>query len=111
MSSRDDLSLVFFPFDTQDDKGAKEIKKDGETETGCGGDSREREVVPAWREKALCSWSVDRLVKLRRAQGHRPEGFTGLCSFLCGSSVLTTATADPLAPAWCPLQLQRHDRR
>lgn len=50
----------------------------------CAGDSR---AVPGWREKALCCLPVDRLVKSRRAQGCRPEGFTGLCSFLCGGSV------------------------
>lgn len=103
MRNRDDASQVF-PSDREEDesKGKKQDRKDGGKETGCGGDSREREAVPAWREKALCSWSVDRLVKLRRAQGHRPEGFTGLCSFLCGSSVSAAATTDPLAPAWCP---------
>lgn len=31
-----------------------------------------------------------------RAQGHRPEGFTGLCSFLCVST-----TTDPPIPACC----------
>lgn len=87
----------------------KKRKKEGAKETGCGGDSRDREVVPVWREKALCFWSVDRPVKLRRAQGHRPEGFTGLCSFLCGSSVSTSAATDPPAPAWCPLWVQLHD--
>lgn len=66
-------------------------------------------MVPVWREKVLCFLSVDRPVKLRRAQGHRPEGFAGLCSFLYGSSVSTIATRDPPAPAWCPLQVQLHD--
>ena len=70
-----------------EDKATQKRKKDGEKETGCGGDREEGEVVPAWREKALCSRPVDRLVKLRKAQGQRPEGFTGLCSFLCRSSV------------------------
>lgn len=61
------------------------------------------EMVPVWCEKALCSLSADRLVTLRRAQTQRPEGFTGLCFFLCGSSVSTAATADHPAPEWCPL--------
>lgn len=112
---KDDLSLASPPaFDRQRgrhwDTGKEERKNEGEKETGRGGDSRESEVVPVWREKALCSLSVDRPVKLRRAQGHRPEGFTGLCSFLCGSSMSTTATTDPPAPAWCPLRVQLHDR-
>lgn len=93
--------------DREEDGGTWERKKGGEKETGRGGDSGESEVVPVWREKALCCLSVDRLVKLRRAQGHRPEGFTGLCSFLCGSSVSTTT--DPPIPAWCPLRVQLHD--
>lgn len=84
-------------------KRERERKRKKGKETGCGKDSSEREVVPVWREKALCFWSVDRPVRLRRAQGHRPEGFTGLCSFLCGSSVSTIAATDPPAPAWCPL--------
>lgn len=75
--------------------GHRSERQRGEKETGCGRDSTESEVVPVWREKALCSLPVDRLVKLRRAQDHRPEGFTGLCSFLCGSSVSTIATTDP----------------
>lgn len=91
------MGLVFLS-DREQEKGTWGGMEDREKETGCGGDSREREVVPVWREKALCLWSVDRLVKLRRAQGRRPEGFTGLCSFLYGGSVSTTATADPLLP-------------
>ena len=90
-------------------KERMERKKDGEKETGRGGDSREEEVVPAWREKTLCSWSLDGLVKPRTAQGNRPEGFKWLCSFLCGSSKAAAASTDPLAPARCPLQLQLHD--
>ena len=82
--------------------GHREKKTEGKKETGRGGDSRESEVVPVWREKALCSLSVDRPVELRRAQGHRPEGFTGLCSFLCGSSVSTPAAIDPPAPSLVP---------
>lgn len=107
---RTDKSLSSPPALTDERKtvGHRKWKKEGEKETGRGGDSRESEVVPVWREKALCSLSVDRPVKLRRAQGHRPEGFTGLCSFLCGSSVSTTATTDPPAPAWCPLPVQLH---
>lgn len=76
----------------------REKRRQGVEETAEKG-----EVVPVWREKALCSLSVDRPV--RRAQGRRPEGFTGLCSFLCGSSVSTTATTDPPSPAWCSLQV------
>ncbi len=76
---------------------------------GAWGRQQSSKVVPVWREKALCSLPVDRPVKLRRAQAHRPEGFTGLCSFLCGSSVSTTATIDPPAPACCPLRVQLHD--
>lgn len=71
-------------------------------ETGRGGDRREKEVVPVWRERILCPLSVDRPVKLRRAQSHRRGGFTGLCSFLCGSGVSTVASADPLAPCLVP---------
>lgn len=87
------------PPDREEDGQTRDKEKDVGKETGCVGDSREREVVSAWCVKALRSWSFDRLVKLRRAQGYRPEGFTGIFSFLCGSSVSATATTDPLAPA------------
>lgn len=70
-----------------------------EEEKGCGGDSP---AVPGWREKALCCLPVDRLVKSRRAQGCRPEGFTGLCSFLCGSSV--SAITGPPIPSGAPCE-------
>lgn len=86
------------PSDGEEDGGTWERKTEGEKETGRGGDSRESEVVPVWREKALCCLSVDRLVKLRRAQGHRPEGFTGLCSFLRGSSVAVCQPLQTLLP-------------
>lgn len=56
--------------------------------------------MPGWREKALCCLPVDRLVKSRRAQGCRPEGFTGLCSFLCGGSV--SAITGPPIPCLVP---------
>lgn len=56
--------------------------------------------MPGWREKALCCLPVDRLVKSRRAQGCRPEGFTGLCSFLCGGSV--SAITGPPIPRLVP---------
>lgn len=74
----------------------------GKKERGRKGDSGEREVVPVRREKAQCFWSADRPVKMRRAQGHRPEGFTGLCSFLCGSSVSTSAAYRPSCPCMVP---------
>lgn len=82
-------------FDGEDGNGSQ----DGNREEGqrCEGDSQ---VVPAWREKALCCLPVDRLLKSRRAQGCRPEGFTGLCSFLCGSSM--SAITGPPIPVWCP---------
>ena len=88
--------------DREEDGGTQAWKTEAEKETGRGRDSRESGAVPLWREKALCSLSVDRLVKLKRAQGHRPEGFTGLCSFLCGSSMSTAAITDPPIPVWCP---------
>lgn len=49
-----------------------------------------------------------RLVRLRKAQGHRPEGFKELCFFLCGGSASSAASTAPCAPAWCPLRLQLH---
>lgn len=84
----------------EEDAGRQERKK--KRQTGRGGDSGEGEVVPVWRENAPCSGAADGLLEPRRAQGHRPEGFTGLCSFLSGSSVSTTSTTDPPTPHMVP---------
>ncbi|KAI9530727.1 hypothetical protein NQZ68_000218 [Dissostichus eleginoides] len=59
-------SLSIQKISREEDSGTQERKNEGEKETGRGGDSRESEVVPVWREKALCSLPADRPVKLRR---------------------------------------------
>ena len=66
-----------------------------------GNRERRRKVEETgWREKALGCLPGDRLVKSRRAHGCRPEGFTGICSFRCGSSV--SAITGPPIPVWVP---------
>lgn len=89
-------------FDGEDGNGSQDRNREGDQR--CEGDSQ---VVPAWREKTPCCLPVDRLLKSRRAQGCRPEGFTGLCSFLCGSSM--SAITGPPNNVWCPLRAQLHN--
>lgn len=88
-------------FDGEDGNGSQDRNREGQR---CEGDSQ---VVPALREKTLCCLPVDRLLKSRRAQGCRPERFTGLCSFLCGSSM--SAITGPPNNVWCPLRAQLHN--
>lgn len=102
--NREDLSLASPPTLTgrEEDSGTQERKNEGEKDTGRGGDGRESEVVPVWREKALCSLPADRPVKLRRLRATDQRDLQGFAP----SSVEAVCQPLPLQtlPAWCPLQ-------
>lgn len=94
------------------------LGKEHKRETG--GKKRWKKGDRVWRRQqrrrsgACMAWESPvfvvcyRLVRLRKAQGHRPEGFTGLSFFLCGGSGCCTASTAPHASAWCPLRLKLH---
>lgn len=64
-----------------------------------GGDGRASRAVPVWREKAPGCLSADGLARPRRAQGRRPEGFSGaLLLPLCVNHQRLGALAPPPPP-------------